>query len=64
MLIRDEDYLSTLELADLIGVSDQTMLRLSKRDGCPVLRVGRLLKWPREASLSWLRETQRRTVSP
>lgn len=59
---RSEDYISTAELAELIGVSAQTLLRASKRQGCPVLRVGRLLKWPRDQALNWFRSEQAKTV--
>ena len=59
----EDVYISTAELADIVGVSSQTLLRTSKVRGCPVLRVGRLLKWPRAASLAWLQGQQTRAVA-
>lgn len=57
------ETLSTAEMAGLIGVCDRTLLALSREPGCPVLRVGRLLRWPAAETLAWLRARQQEHVA-
>lgn len=53
----------TSEIADRVGVTSQTMLRLAREPACPVMRVGRILRWPVAETLVWLRARQQEHVA-
>lgn len=54
--------ISTNEMASLLGVTSQTLVRLAAESTCPAMRVGRLLRWPVSETLAWLRSRQRDRV--
>jgi excisionase family DNA binding protein len=48
-------YLSASQVAELIQVDEKTVLRWSLEDASmPVLRRGRVVRFPRERLLTWL----------
>lgn len=51
--------MSTADMARMLGVCAQTLLRLSRRPRCPALRLGRSLRWPVAETVSWLRSRAR-----
>jgi excisionase family DNA binding protein len=56
-------YLTALEVADLVQVDEKTFLRWSKQDASmPVLRRGRVVRFPRERLLAWLERQEPRAA--
>jgi excisionase family DNA binding protein len=54
-------YLTALQVADLLQVDEKTVLRWSLRDASmPVLRRGRVVRFPRERLLVWLERQEPR----
>ena len=54
-------YLTALQVADLIQVDEKTVLRWSLQDPTmPVLRRGRVVRFPRERLLAWLERQEPR----
>ena len=55
MQLVEPAYLTALQLADLLQVDEKTILRWSLQDATmPVLRRGRVVRFPRERLLAWL----------
>jgi len=54
----DIAIISTNEMAALLGVTSQTLVRLAGESSCPAMRVGRVLRWPVNETLAWLRSRQ------
>lgn len=51
----EPNYLSALQVAELLQVDEKTILRWSLQDASmPVLRRGRIVRFPRERLLTWL----------
>jgi excisionase family DNA binding protein len=48
-----EQYLSTGELMDMLGISRSTVYRLMEK-GLPNIMVGSVHRFPREQVLNWL----------
>lgn len=57
-----DTIISTNEMAALLGVASQTLVRLAAEPSCPALRVGRVLRWPVSDTMAWLRSRQRGRV--
>jgi excisionase family DNA binding protein len=56
-------YLTALQVADLLQVDEKTVLRWSLEDASmPVLRRGRVVRFPRERLLTWLERQEPRTA--
>jgi excisionase family DNA binding protein len=54
-------YLTTLQVADRLQVDEKTILRWSQQDASmPVLRRGRVVRFPRERLLAWLERQEPR----
>ncbi len=54
-------YLTALQVADLLQVDEKTVLRWSLQDASmPVLRRGRVVRFPRERLLAWLERQEPR----
>jgi len=54
-------YLSAQQLADLVQVSAKTITRWSLEDASmPVFRKGRVVRFPKEPVLAWLRRQESR----
>ena len=54
-------YLTARQVADLVGVAEKTVLRWSLQDASmPVLRRGRVVRFPRERLLVWLERQEPR----
>ena len=54
-------YLTALQVADLLQVDEKTVLRWSLQDPTmPVLRRGRVVRFPRERLLAWLERQEPR----
>jgi excisionase family DNA binding protein len=54
-------YLSASQVAELIQVDEKTVLRWSLEDASmPVLRRGRVVRFPRERLLTWLERQEPR----
>jgi len=54
-------YLSASQVAELIQVDEKTVLRWSLEDASmPVLRRGRVVRFPRERLLAWLERQEPR----
>jgi excisionase family DNA binding protein len=54
-------YLSASQVAELIQVDEKTVLRWSLEDATmPVLRRGRVVRFPRERLLTWLERQEPR----
>ncbi len=54
-------YLTALQVADLLQVDEKTVLRWSLQDASmPVLRRGRIVRFPRERLLAWLERQEPR----
>ena len=56
-------YLTARQVADLVGVAEKTVLRWSLQDASmPVLRRGRVVRFPRERLLAWLERQEPRAA--
>jgi excisionase family DNA binding protein len=56
-------YLSAEQLAELVQVSAKTITRWSLEDpSMPVLRRGRVVRFPKEPILAWLRRQESRSA--
>ena len=56
-------YLTALQVADLLQVDEKTVLRWSLQDSSmPVLRRGRVVRFPRERLLAWLERQEPRSA--
>ena len=56
-------YLTALQAADLLQVDEKTVLRWSLQDATmPVLRRGRVVRFPRERLLAWLERQEPRAA--
>jgi excisionase family DNA binding protein len=56
-------YLTALQVADLLQVDEKTVLRWSLEDASmPVLRRGRVVRFPRERLLTWLERQEPRSA--
>jgi excisionase family DNA binding protein len=54
-------YLSASQVAELVQVDEKTVLRWSLEDASmPVLRRGRVVRFPRERLLTWLERQEPR----
>jgi excisionase family DNA binding protein len=54
-------YLTSLQVAELLQVDEKTVLRWSLQDASmPVLRRGRVVRFPRERVLAWLERQEPR----
>jgi excisionase family DNA binding protein len=54
-------YLSASQVAEIIQVDEKTVLRWSLEDASmPVLRRGRVVRFPRERLLTWLERQEPR----
>ncbi len=54
-------YLTALQVADLLQLDEKTVLRWSLQDASmPVLRRGRVVRFPRERLLTWLERQEPR----
>ncbi len=65
-------YLTAVEVAALLQVDSKTVYRWAKQDASfPVLKIGGVVRFPRERLLRWLREREqgqprikKQTLSP
>ena len=56
-------YLTARQVADLVRVAEKTVLRWSLQDASmPVLRRGRVVRFPRERLLVWLERQEPRAA--
>jgi excisionase family DNA binding protein len=56
-------YLTALQVADLLQVDEKTVLRWSLHDASmPVLRRGRVIRFPRDRLLDWLERQEPRAA--
>ena len=56
-------YLTALQVAELLQVDEKTVLRWSLQDASmPVLRRGRVVRFPRERLLAWLERQEPRAA--
>jgi len=56
-------YLTALQVAELLQVDEKTVLRWSLQDASmPVLRRGRIVRFPRERLLTWLERQEPRSA--
>ena len=56
-------YLTALQVADLLQIDEKTVLRWSLQDASmPVLRRGRVVRFPRERLLAWLERQEPRSA--
>jgi excisionase family DNA binding protein len=56
-------YLTALQVAELLQVDEKTVLRWSLQDASmPVLRRGRVVRFPRERLLVWLERQEPRVA--
>jgi excisionase family DNA binding protein len=63
MKTAEPEYLTALQVADLIQVDETTVLRWSVQDSSmPVLRRGRVVRFPRERLLTWLERQEPRSA--
>jgi excisionase family DNA binding protein len=54
-------YLTAMQVAELLQVDEKTVLRWSLEDASmPVLRRGRVVRFPRERLLAWLERQEPR----
>jgi excisionase family DNA binding protein len=54
-------YLTPAQVAELLQVSEKTVSRWSLQDASmPTVRIGRVVRFEREALLAWLRRRQPR----
>ena len=57
-----ECYLTAAQVAKIVQVDDKTILRWSLEDASmPVLRRGRVVRFPRERLLAWLERQEPRS---
>ena len=57
------EYLTAQDVASLLRVDDKTILRWSLEDATmPVLKRGRLVRFPKARLLAWLRAKERPTA--
>ena len=57
----EPNYLTALQVAELLQVDEKTVLRWSLQDASmPVLRRGRVVRFPRERLLTWLERQEPR----
>jgi excisionase family DNA binding protein len=57
------EYLTAQDVATLLRVDDKTVLRWSLEDATmPVLKRGRLVRFPKARLLAWLRAKERPTA--
>ena len=63
MRTENHEALSTAAMARKLGVSEQTMWKLTRRAGCPAMRIGRVYRWPEAETLDWLRARARASGS-
>lgn len=57
-----EFYLTTAQVAEIVQVDEKTILRWSLEDASmPVLRRGRVVRFPRERLLAWLERQEPRS---
>jgi predicted DNA-binding transcriptional regulator AlpA len=58
------EYLKPEQLADLIGISQSTLAKMRMRgDGPPFSKIGRSVRYSRDASLAWMATRARRSTS-
>ena len=50
-----EQYLSTITLMEMLGISRSTVYRLMDR-GLPFIKVGAINRFPKDQVLAWLEE--------
>jgi excisionase family DNA binding protein len=56
-------YLTAIQVAELLQVDEKTVLRWSLQDASmPVLRRGRVVRFPRERLLTWLERQEPRVA--
>jgi excisionase family DNA binding protein len=56
-------YLTAMQVPELLQVDEKTVLRWSLQDASmPVLRRGRVVRFPRERLLTWLERQEPRSV--
>lgn len=56
-------YLTAMQVAELLQVDEKTVLRWSLEDASmPVLRRGRVIRFPRERLLAWLERQEPRSA--
>ena len=56
-------YLTPAQVAELLQVSEKTVSRWSLQDAAmPTLNIGRVVRFEREALMSWLRRRQPRSA--
>ena len=59
------DYLTAAQLADLLQVSTNTIWRWAKSEpSMPVLRIGDVVRFPRERIERWLRAQEQGAARP
>ena len=59
----EPNYLTALQVAELLQVDEKTVLRWSLQDASmPVLRRGRVVRFPRERLLAWLERQEPRSA--
>jgi excisionase family DNA binding protein len=59
----EPNYLTALQVAELLQVDEKTVLRWSLQDSSmPVLRRGRVVRFPRERLLTWLERQEPRSA--
>jgi excisionase family DNA binding protein len=57
----DAVYLTAAQVAEIVQVDEKTVLRWSLEDASmPVLRRGRVVRFPRERLLAWLQRQEPR----
>ena len=60
--MRAEFYLTAAQVAEIVQVDEKTILRWSLEDASmPVLRRGRVVRFPRERLLAWLERQEPRS---
>ena len=60
----NQTYLTAAEVADLLRVSTKTVSRWSLEDSSmPATRIGRTVRFEREALLAWVRRHQPRRIT-
>jgi excisionase family DNA binding protein len=59
----EPNYLTALQVGELLQVDEKTVLRWSLQDASmPVLRRGRVVRFPRERLLVWLERQEPRAA--
>jgi excisionase family DNA binding protein len=60
----NQTYLTAVEVAELLRVSPKTVSRWSLEDSSmPATRIGRTVRFEREALLAWVRRHQPRRIT-